>query len=88
MNSIEKRIEEIIDMKVNEKLNRIKQNISEQSNQNRYMTIAETAKFIKVTPRTIYNYLDDGVFSRIYFGSSIRIDKEEIIDFANRQKTA
>ena len=88
MNSIEELIEKVVDKKVDEKLAKITHLNQECSDQNRFMTIAEAAKFIKVSTRTIYNYLDTGVFNRIYFGNSVRIDKMEIISFANLQKAS
>ena len=88
MDSIEKFIEKIVDMRVDEKLAKIKQDRSQLLEEDRYLTVTEAAKFIKVSTRTIYNYLDSGVFNRIYFGGSVRIDKLEIIEFANRQKSA
>lgn len=76
----------MVNMKVDQRMTEKKINNCLESDPDRWMTIPETAKYIKVSTRTIYNYLKSGVLQQVYFGNSLRIDKIEIIAFANLQK--
>lgn len=81
-------IENMIDQKIDQKMLMMGSKECDPNDDTRYFTVEQAAKYIGVSKRSIYNYLDNGLFNRIYFGNSIRIDKCEIIQFANSQINA
>ncbi len=82
---LETLIEKMIDQKIDQKIKMMGTKECDPNDATRYITVGKAASYIGVTKRTIYNYLNGGIFNRIYFGNSIRIDKCEIIKFANSQ---
>lgn len=88
MKVIEDYIEKVVDMKVDQKMADQQTDNCLESDPNRFMTIKQTAEYLKVSVRSIHNYFKSGVLTKIYFGDSPRIDKMEIIAFANLQKAS
>lgn len=52
------------------------------------LTVQEAAEILKVTPRTIYNYCNDGLLGFYRFGSNGRvlIIKESLEEFIRRSE--
>jgi len=46
--------------------------------ENRWLTISETAVFLQKSERTVRRYLDRGLLSRHGFQGTIRIDKKDL----------
>lgn len=83
---IETKISQMVEAIVDQRINQIPKRDCDDEPPNRYLTVRQAAEYLNVHVRSVYNYLRDGLFNKIYFGNSLRIDKEEIIDFANQQK--
>lgn len=88
MRVIEDYIEKMIDLKVEERMAENNNANCLESDPNRFMTINETAEYLKVSVRSIHNYFKSGVLTKIYFGDSPRVDKMEIIAFADLQRAS
>lgn len=48
---------------------------------NEYATVAETAKLLKVTTRTLQNWRDRGLISFVQIGSKILFKAEDVEEF-------
>ena len=50
-------------------------------------TLAETEKILKVTRRTLYNYIKSGQLSAVKLGRAWRVTPEALTDFISRGTT-
>jgi excisionase family DNA binding protein len=53
----------------------------------RYYTPAEIAERLKVTPRTVYRWLESGELRAIRFTREYRISEADVEDFISRHRT-
>lgn len=50
------------------------------------LTYQQAAKILGVTPRTVWNLVDNGLLPAIRFGRSVRIDPADLRSFIERCK--
>jgi excisionase family DNA binding protein len=55
--------------------------------QERYYTPKEVAEGLKVTPRTVYRWLETGELRAIRFAREYRISESDLQDFIERHRT-
>jgi len=48
------------------------------TSQNRIMTVAEVSQYLRLTERTIYTLLENGILPGAKFGNSWRVDREKL----------
>ena len=53
----------------------------------KFLTIGEVADILRVTPRTIYRYIEEEKITAKKMGYVWRFKKEEVIKFIDRQPT-
>jgi excisionase family DNA binding protein len=58
---------------------------SEASN---YVTVAEIAERLRVTPRTVGNWIEAGLLPAFRFGGNVRVEREELDAFIERSKVS
>ena len=49
-------------------------------------TVKEVAKRLRVTPRTVHNYLNDGKLTRIKIGCKVLIKQNEVNQLIEKSK--
>lgn len=55
-----------------------------QANKSEYFTPDETAKILKVSPKTLSNWRERGIISFFQVGANIRFTKEQIEEFTKK----
>ena len=50
------------------------------------LTKREAAHHLRVTERTIHNLIDRGLLPVVRFGSSVRIDRADLLEFIRQQR--
>lgn len=51
------------------------------------LTVKETANYLKLNPLTVYSYIQAGKLPAIKFGRNYRIDRFDLIKFIKNHKT-
>ncbi len=51
-----------------------------------WLSTAEAAKYVGVTPRTLYRFIDLGDLAAFRFGRVIRVRTSDVDDFIERQR--
>jgi excisionase family DNA binding protein len=49
------------------------------------LKVAEVAKVLRISPVTVYNLIDAGKLEVIKIGKSIRIHREDLLEYLDRQ---
>jgi excisionase family DNA binding protein len=55
---------------------------------NKFLTVREVADILRVTPRTVYGYLNDGLHYNRIGRRSIRITRSHLLSFVQRGSRA
>ena len=50
----------------------------------RWLSTAESARRLGITPRTLYRFIDEGQLPAYRFGRVIRLQRDEVDDFIER----
>lgn len=77
----EERLKNILHSIIHESFDSIvKGNLKSKDDEMEYLTIPASAKYLKKTVRTIYNWIDQGILQRYYIGDSPYLKKSDLIN--------
>lgn len=85
MSNIQTQLEEVIDRMVNERMQTFLSELPKPQSRNQLLTIQQAAERLRVSIRTIQNYFNRGVLTRINIGHQVRISQDEIDNIVNQQ---